>query len=301
MAYCIVPLLGCYFLTRNIFNYSLILGYALMILAIFLRSVNAWQSMSIDSPGDYILTAVTGRTVEYAFVAIVLVVMYQAFQDTLLRMLRVVWNESLREIHVQLMGRIQVEILKSLILERFGVQAEVDSGRIMYRETIRTPAEGVGHFEPLRHYAEVHLLLEPLERGAGLVFAADCPEDVLDKNWQRLVLTHLEERQHVGVLTGSPITDMKITLIAGRSHIKHTEGGDFRQATYRAVRQGLMCAESVLLEPYYAFRLEVPSEQLGRAINDVRAMADRVVTIKNGTIGSVRTNPDPTPVENIEW
>jgi ribosomal protection tetracycline resistance protein len=187
-------------------------------------------------------------------------------------MLRVVWNESLREIHVQLMGRIQVEILKSLILERFGVQTEVDSGRIMYRETIRTPAEGVGHFEPLRHYAEVHLLLEPLERGAGLVFAADCPEDVLDKNWQRLILTHLEERQHVGVLTGSPITDMKITLIAGRAHIKHTEGGDFRQATYRAVRQGLMCAESVLLEPYYAFRLEVPSEQLGRAINDVRAM-----------------------------
>jgi len=202
-------------------------------------------------------------------------------------MLRVVWNEPAREIHVQLMGRVQVEILKSLIQERFGVSVDFDSGRIMYRETIRSAVEGVGHFEPLRHYAEVHLLLEPLPRGSGLVFAADCPEDVLDRNWQRLILTHLEERRHPGVLTGSPITDMKITLIAGRAHVKHTEGGDFRQATYRAVRQGLMRAESVLLEPYYAFRLEVPPEVLGRAINDVRAMGGVFSSPDSDGVGSV--------------
>lgn len=188
-------------------------------------------------------------------------------------MLHIVWNEQLQQIHAELMGEVQIEILKSLILERFDVAVEVDSGRIMYRETIGNTVEGVGHFEPLRHYAEVHLLLEPLEQGSGLVFDTNCSEDVLDRNWQRLILTHLLEKQHVGVLTGSPITDMKITLIAGRAHPKHTEGGDFRQSTYRAVRQGLMQAESVLLEPIYSFKLEVPADQLGRAINDVRSMS----------------------------
>ena len=174
------------------------------------------------------------------------------------------------EIHVSLMGRIQAEILKSLVSERFGVEIDLDRGRVLYKETIDGPVEGVGHFEPLRHYAEVHLLLEPLPQGSGVVTATRCSEDQLDRNWQRLILTHLQEKDHLGVLTGSPITDMKITLMSGRAHVKHTEGGDFRQATYRAVRQGLMQAKSRLLEPYYAFRLEVPPEQLGRAINDVR-------------------------------
>ena len=174
------------------------------------------------------------------------------------------------EIHVSLMGRIQAEILKSLVSERFGVEIELDRGRVLYKETIDGPVEGVGHFEPLRHYAEVHLLLEPLPQGSGVVTAARCSEDQLDRSWQRLIMTHLQEKDHLGVLTGSPITDMKITLMSGRAHVKHTEGGDFRQATYRAVRQGLMQAKSRLLEPYYAFRLEVPPEQLGRAINDVR-------------------------------
>lgn len=187
-------------------------------------------------------------------------------------MLRVVWNEALREIHVQIMGRVQLEVLKSLIAERYDVHVDFDGGSVMYRETIAEPSEGAGHFEPLRHYAEVHLLLEPLERGSGLEFATICSEDLLDRNWQRLILTHLAEREHVGVLTGSPITDMRITLTTGRAHIKHTEGGDFRQATWRAVRQGLMKAQSVLLEPYYEFRLEIPPEQVGRAINDIRAM-----------------------------
>lgn len=174
------------------------------------------------------------------------------------------------EIHVSLMGRVQAEILKSLVAQRFGVEVELDRGRVLYKETIDAPVEGVGHYEPLRHYAEVHLLLEPLPQGSGMVLATRCPEDDLDRNWQRLILTHLQEKPHLGVLTGSPITDVKITLMSGRAHIKHTEGGDFRQATYRAVRQGLMQARSRLLEPYYAFRLEVPPEQLGRAINDVR-------------------------------
>ena len=174
------------------------------------------------------------------------------------------------EIHVSLMGRIQAEILKSLVSERFGVEIELDRGRVLYKETIDAPVEGVGHYEPLRHYAEVHLLLEPLPQGSGLVLATRCPEDDLDRSWQRLIMTHLQEKTHLGVLTGSPVTDMKITLMSGRAHIKHTEGGDFRQATYRAVRQGLMQARSRLLEPYYAFRLEVPPEQLGRAISDVR-------------------------------
>lgn len=174
------------------------------------------------------------------------------------------------ELHVSLMGRVQAEILRSLVAQRFGVEVELDRGRVLYKETIDAPVEGVGHYEPLRHYAEVHLLLEPLPQGSGLVLATRCPEDDLDRSWQRLIMTHLQEKTHLGVLTGSPVTDMKITLMSGRTHIKHTEGGDFRQATYRAVRQGLMQARSRLLEPYYAFRLEVPPEQLGRAISDVR-------------------------------
>ena len=174
------------------------------------------------------------------------------------------------ELHVSLMGRVQAEILRSLVAQRFGVEVELDRGRVLYKETIDAPVEGVGHYEPLRHYAEVHLLLEPLPQGSGVVTATRCSEDQLDRSWQRLIMTHLQEKTHLGVLTGSPVTDMKITLMSGRAHIKHTEGGDFRQATYRAVRQGLMQAKSRLLEPYYAFRLEVPPEQLGRAINDVR-------------------------------
>ena len=174
------------------------------------------------------------------------------------------------ELHVSLMGRVQAEILRSLVAQRFGVEGELDRGRVLYKETIDAPVEGVGHYEPLRHYAEVHLLLEPLPQGSGLVLATRCPEDDLDRSWQRLIMTHLQEKTHLGVLTGSPVTDMNITLMSGRAHIKHTEGGDFRQATYRAVRQGLMQARSRLLEPYYAFRLEVPPEQLGRAISDVR-------------------------------
>ena len=184
--------------------------------------------------------------------------------------LHVTWNSHLKEIHVGLMGEVQAEILKSIVAERFGVKIDIDSGRVMYKETIENTVEGVGHYEPLRHYAEVHLIMEPLPRGSGLVLKTDCSEDTLDRNWQRLILMHLGEKQHLGVLTGSPITDMKITLAAGRAHIKHTEGGDFRQATYRAVRQGLMQAKSRLLEPYFSFRLEVPSEQIGRAINDIR-------------------------------
>ena len=186
--------------------------------------------------------------------------------------LHVVWNESLGEIHVQLMGEVQLEVLRSLLAERFGLEVSFGPGGILYKETITEPMEGVGHYEPLRHYAEVHLLLEPLPRGSGMQFAADCREEVLDKNWQRLVLTHLEEKQHLGVLTGAPLTDVKITLLTGKAHLKHTEGGDFRQATYRAVRQGLMLAKSQLLEPWYAFRLEVPVENIGRAMSDIQRM-----------------------------
>lgn len=187
--------------------------------------------------------------------------------------LHVVWNEQAQEIHVQLMGEIQLEILKTVIAERFGYEAEFGTGSIVYKETVSDTVEGVGHYEPLRHYAEVHLLLEPAERGSDLHFASDCHVDDLDRNWQRLILTHLEEKTHVGVLTGSPITDMKITLIAGRAHLKHTEGGDFRQATYRAVRQGLRSAKSVLLEPWYNFTLEVPSESVGRALSDMQRLS----------------------------
>ncbi|WP_394522684.1 NYN domain-containing protein [Lacrimispora sp. JR3] len=186
--------------------------------------------------------------------------------------LHVVWNEELQEIQVQIMGEVQMEILTSIIKSRFGVDISFDEGRIVYKETIKNTVEGVGHFEPLRHYAEVHLLLEPGEPGSGLVFSNNCSEDVLAKNWQRLVLTHLEEKVHRGVLTGSAITDMKITLVSGRANQKHTEGGDFREATYRAVRQGLKQAESVLLEPWYSFTLRLPESMVGRAMMDMERM-----------------------------
>ena len=186
--------------------------------------------------------------------------------------LHVAWNEGLQEIRVQLMGEVQLEIVQSLLKERFGIDIGFDQGGILYKETITSTVEGVGHYEPLRHYAEVHLLLQPLEAGGGLVFSTGCKEDELDKNWQRLILTHLKEKTHLGVLTGSPITDMSITLVAGKAHLKHTEGGDFRQATYRALRQGLMQAESRLLEPWYSFSLQVPQECVGRAMNDLQAM-----------------------------
>lgn len=187
--------------------------------------------------------------------------------------LHIVWDPRLKEIHARLMGQVQIEILKSLVKDRFGLDIDFDAGHILYKETIDSPVEGVGHFEPLRHYAEAHFLLEPLPRGSGLVFKSKCSEDALDRNWQRLILTHLAEKQHLGVLTGSPITDMRITLTAGRAHLKHTEGGDFRQATYRGVRQGLMQAKSILLEPCYAFTLTVPAASLGRAISDIRSLA----------------------------
>ena len=186
--------------------------------------------------------------------------------------LHIVWDERLQEIHAQVMGEVQIEILKRMIWERYQTEVEFGSGKIVYKETIEDCIEGVGHFEPLRHYAEVHLKLEPAERGTGLHFFADCSEDLLDRNWQRLVLTHLEERVHKGVLTGSEITDMKITLVSGRAHLKHTEGGDFRQATYRALRQGLKKAKSVLLEPVYEFRLELPADKVGRAMADIQKM-----------------------------
>lgn len=186
--------------------------------------------------------------------------------------LNIIWNEQLGEILVKLMGEVQIDVLKSIILERFGVNVTFGVGNIVYKETISNTVVGVGHFEPLRHYAEVHLLMEPGEVGSGMVFHARCSEGILDKNWQRLILTHLEERDHIGVLTGHPITDMKITVIAGRAHTKHTEGGDFRQATYRAVRQGLMEAECKLLEPYYDYRLSVPSDMIGRAMTDIENM-----------------------------
>ncbi|MGN0650092.1 MAG: NYN domain-containing protein [Oscillospiraceae bacterium] len=186
--------------------------------------------------------------------------------------LHITWNSRLREITVSLMGDIQLEVLKTIIKERFALDVEFDSGSIAYKETIEAPVIGAGHYEPLRHYAEVQLLMEPAERGTGLHFSSDVSEDKLDRNWQRLILTHLEEKTHIGVLTGSPITDMKITLVAGKAHLKHTEGGDFRQATYRAVRQGLRSAESVLLEPWYSFTLEIPAENVGRAMTDLQRM-----------------------------
>ena len=211
--------------------------------------------------------------------------------------LHLVWNERLGELHVQLMGEVQLEILQRLIAERFGMEVSFGQGGIVYRETIAGAVEGVGHYEPLRHYAEVHLLMEPLPRGSGLVLTSACPQDMLDINWQRLVLTHLAERSHPGVLTGSPITDMKITLVAGRAHLKHTEGGDFRQATYRAVRQGLMEAESILLEPWYNFRLEVPAPQVGRALSDLQRMHGRVEPPE--TAGDMAVLTGSAPVEQL--
>ena len=208
--------------------------------------------------------------------------------------LHIVWDEHLRQIHAQLMGPVQMEILGNLIQERFGMEVTFGEGDILYRETIAAPVEGIGHFEPLRHYAEVHLLLEPLPTGSGLVLATACPEDQLDRNWQRLVLTHLAEREHPGVLVGAPITDIKITLVAGRAHVKHTEGGDFRQATYRAVRQGLMQAESILLEPWYDFTLEVPAPLVGRALSDVQRMGGE--TEPPQTVGEMTVLTGRAPV-----
>ena len=190
--------------------------------------------------------------------------------------LHILWKEELEEIQVQVMGEVQIEILKSLILERFGVEVDFSRGSLVYRETITEAVEGVGHFEPLRHYAEVHLLLEPGPRGSGLQFDTVCSTDVLEGNWQRLILTHLAEKEHKGVLTGAAVTDLKITLLSGKAHTKHTEGGDFRQATYRAVRQGLRKGKSILLEPWYEFRLEVPRENLGRAMSDLQRMNGQI-------------------------
>ena len=200
--------------------------------------------------------------------------------------LHIVWEEALQEIHVQLMGEVQLEVLKTLIYERFGVEVEFGQGNILYKETIQNTVEGVGPFEPLRHYAEVHLLLEPGEPGSGVQCMSVCSEDLLDRNWQRLILTHLMETEHRGVLTGAPITDIRITLVSGKAHLKHTEGGDFRQAVYRAVRQGLKQADSVLLEPYYEYRLELPSENVGRAMTDIERM--------HGTFGLPQTEADRT-------
>ena len=212
--------------------------------------------------------------------------------------LQVVWDEELKEIHAKVMGEVQIEILKHMIRERFGIEVSFGTGRIVYKETIADRVEGVGHFEPLRHYAEVHLLLEPAEPGSGLLFAADCSEDILARNWQRLILTHLEEKEHRGVLTGSPITDMKITLVSGRAHLKHTEGGDFRQATYRAVRQGLMEASGVLLEPVYEFRLEIPEEMIGRAMTDMEKLHGSF-TLKE-RVGGVAVLTGMAPVVTIQ-
>lgn len=200
--------------------------------------------------------------------------------------LHIVWEKALQEIHVQLMGEVQLEVLKTLIYERFGAEVEFGQGNILYKETIQNTVEGVGHFEPLRHYAEVHLLLEPGEPGSGVQCMSVCSEDLLDRNWQRLILTHLMETEHRGVLTGAPITDIRITLVSGKAHLKHTEGGDFRQAVYRAVRQGLKQADSVLLEPYYEYRLELPSENVGRAMTDIERM--------HGTFGLPQTEADRT-------
>ncbi|KFI48606.1 elongation factor G [Bifidobacterium boum] len=192
-------------------------------------------------------------------------------------LLHVRWIERLEEIHIQLMGAVQLEIVQELLRTRFGIEVTFDRGGIVYHETIDAPVEGVGHFEPLRHYAEVHLLLEPLERGSGLQFASDCSLDVLDRNWQRLIMTHMREREHLGVLIGAPIADMRITLLTGRAHDKHTEGGDFRQATYRAIREGLMQARQGghchVLEPWYRFRLELPADQVGHAMADIQRMS----------------------------
>ena len=208
-------------------------------------------------------------------------------------MLRIVWDERYGQIHVQLMGKIQLEILRRRILDRFGLAVTFGEGSIVYRETIASPVLGMGHFEPLRHYAEVQLLIEPLPRGTGIQLASSLATDALDLNWQRLIFTHLLEREHAGVLTGSALTDVRFTLVAGRAHLKHTEGGDFRQATYRAVRQGLMQAESLLLEPYYDFRLEVPAECVGRAMTDLQNMGGTVEPPQNEGENAVLTGYAP--------
>ena len=211
--------------------------------------------------------------------------------------LNVVWNERYQEINVRLMGEVQLEILKRIIYERYGFLPEFGQGTIAYKETVLSTSEGVGHFEPLRHYAEVHLLIEPGKRGSGVRFFTKCSEDELDKNWQRLILTHLEEKTHIGVLTGSPITDIKITLVSGRAHKKHTEGGDFRQATYRAVRHGLMRAENVLLEPWYKFKLSVPQENTGRAMTDIQNMGASFLPPE--TIGDLTVLEGSCPVAKM--
>ena len=211
--------------------------------------------------------------------------------------LHIIWSESLQEIHIQLMGEIQIEVIRSIVSERFGIKIDFSQGKIAYRETIKNKSEGVGHYEPLRHYAEVHLLLEPAENGSGLHFYTDCREDMLDRNWQRLIMTHLKEKQYIGVLTGSPITDMNITLVSGKAHLKHTEGGDFRQAVYRAVRNGLRKAESVILEPYYSFTLEVPSEFIGKALSDLQFM-DAVFSAPE-TTENISTIKGTVPVETM--
>ena len=210
--------------------------------------------------------------------------------------LRLLWEDG--QIHVQMMGRVQQEIFRSLVQQRFGLDVTLSDQRIFYKETIENTVEGVGHFEPLRHYAEVHLLLEPLPRGSGLVFDTVCPTDVLEVNYQRLILTHLEEKVHRGVLVGGPVTDIKITLLVGKAHLKHTEGGDFRQATYRAVRQGLMQAKSVLLEPWYEFCLTMPTEQIGRAITDIRAMGGEFDAPE--TVGELSTLKGLVPASEVK-
>ena len=215
--------------------------------------------------------------------------------------LHILWDERLREIHIQLMGEVQLEILRQVIAQRFGVEVSFGAGSIVYRETIAAPVEGVGHFEPLRHYAEVHLLLEPGERGSGLRVGTACSTDQLDLNWQRLILTHLLEREHLGVLTGSPITDLRITLVAGRAHEKHTEGGDFRQATYRAVRQGLRMAQGILLEPWYDFTLELPADCLGRAMADVQRMSGRFAPADHQGDMAVLTGSAPVSELGDYW
>ncbi len=213
--------------------------------------------------------------------------------------LHIVWNELLKEIQIQIMGAVQIEVLQNIIKERFNVDVTFGTGNIVYKETISNIVEGVGHFEPLKHYAEVHLIIEPGEPGSGMEYALDCSEDVLDRNWQRLILTHLYEKPQTGVLTGSPLTDVKITLVSGRAHIKHTEGGDFRQATYRAVRQGLMQAESVLLEPYYDFILEVPQSAIGRAMTDLERMQGKFTLETTGSEGDICTLTGTVPVSTL--
>lgn len=212
--------------------------------------------------------------------------------------LSVDYSERLKEIHIRLMGEVQLEIVRSIMRDRFGIEVAFGEGNIIYKETITDTVEGVGHFEPLRHYAEVHLLLKPGKRGSGIVISSQCREDQLDKNWQRLIITHLYEKTHLGVLTGSPITDIEIILMSGKTHAKHTEGGDFRQATYRAVRHGLMCANSVLLEPYYRFTLEVPTENVGRAMNDIQLMSGSFDTPTSRGDISVLTGKAPAAKMN---